>query len=333
MIRRIAFIAYVVVSVSYFAHCESVRILTTGKQQDDVSLNTCLVGHWSQATAWTVANDQLRDLVFLGSCGCVYVIDVSDPSKPEQLSQFNNSQGNTCGFYYDHNNQRLHICSGYLGYRIWDLRDATQPIEIGHYETPGYASSVYVSGQLAFITCADAGLRVLDISDPSTPKELGHFDMTSATYVQVSNTYAYVADLGLRILDIAVPSNPKQVSYHETPGVAFGLHVIGDYAYVADDRGGLRIIDISEPTNPKETGYLLIEGDAWNVQVVGSLAYVSACEEGLRVIDIVDAYNPQEIAYYKTSEAIVNVIASGSHIYMADAANGLQIISMMALGD
>ena len=53
------------------------------------------------------------------------------------------------------------------------------------------------------------------------------------------------------------------------------VEVVGDLAYVADDRySGLRIIDVSDPTFPVELGALDTPGYARDVEVVGDLAYV-----------------------------------------------------------
>jgi hypothetical protein len=330
MSRRILLILCTAVFFCYYVCGADVGVSNRRSQQNGVLLNDCLVSHWSEATVWTVAFDELRDLAFVGSCGCIFVLDVSDPANPVQLSQFRHSPCNTCGFYYSQDQRVLYVCSGVSGFTIWDLKDPAEPVKIGFLETPGYASSVDVIGQYAFVVCADAGLHVIDVSCPSEPKEIGHFDMTSATCIQVMDNYAYVADLGLRILDISVPSNPMEISYHETPGVAFGLYVSGDRAYVADDCCGLRVIDVSNPKQPHELGHFLTPGYAWDVYVADSHAYVSACEEGLHVIDVTYADNPREIAYYETSDAIVNAHVLDSHIYMADAANGLQIISLTA---
>lgn len=328
MLKYFAFVLCTVVLVHGGAHLKS--SIKTDQQQHD-SLNVCTIGHWAHATAWAISYDKTRDLVFLGSCGCIYVLDVSNPSEPKQISQFKHSLCNTCGLYYDQSEQTLYICSGVSGFKIWNLDDPSQPVELGHYDTPGYACGTHVCDQYAFIACAYAGLLIIDISDPSDPIEVGHFDMTNATCVQVSDKYAYVADLGLRILDVSDPSSPKEVGYYDTPGVAFSVQIVDNYAYIADDWCGLRIIDISEPKKPKEVGYLLTPGYAWGVYVVDSYAYVSACEEGLRVIDITLPNNPEEVAYYTTAVAALNAQVLDSHIYVV-VENGLRIYAILIKG-
>jgi hypothetical protein len=296
MLKYFAFVLCTVVLVHGGENLKS--SIKTDQQQHD-SLNVCTIGHWAQAMAWTVSYDKTRDLVFLGSCGCIYVLDVSNPSEPKQISQFKHSLCNTCGLYYDQT---------------------------------GYACGTHVCDQYAFIACAYAGLLIIDISDPSDPIEVGHFDMTNATCVQVSDKYAYVADLGLRILDVSDPSSPKEVGYYDTPGVAFGVQIVDNYAYIADDWCGLRVVDISDPVYPKEVGYFLTPGYAWCIHVVDSYAYVAACEAGLRIIDISNPSNLEEIAYYDTPAEALYAYVAGSYIYIADAASGLQIYATLLKG-
>jgi len=305
---------------------------TNQVNENNDSLNMCCVGNWSSKTAWTLAYDKARELLFLGSCGCVCILDVSDPTEIREISQFKHSPCNTCGLFYDHSTYRLYICDGISGLKIWDISDVSQPLVLGQYDTPGYASSVYVSGIHAHVADADGGLIIIDVTDPSRPQKVSHHEMTTACHVFVSDNYAFVADLGLRIIDISVPSQPKEVSYYNTPGVAYGVYVVGHHAYIADDWCGLRIMDISNPEYPEELGHLVTPGYAWGVHVVGSYAYVSACEAGLRIIDVSQPENPNEVAYYDTPDEALYAYVSDNHVYVADAAKGLQIYAHLLAG-
>lgn len=284
----------------------------------------CFVGNWSSKTAWTIAHDEMRDLVFVGSCGCVCVLDVSNPLEPKKVSEFKHSRCNTCALYYEQHTGLLYICDGISGLKIWDLSDAAQPKAIGEFDTPGYASHVYVSGAHAYVADADGGLLILDVSNPQQPKEVGHYEMTTACYVFVSNNIAYVADLGLRIIDVSTPSEPKEISYYETPGVAYSVHVEGTKAYLADDWGGLRVIDVANPACPEELGCYKTQGYAWDVFVDGPLAYVASCDGGLQIVDVSAPQDLREVGCYDTPDEALNVLVSGSRVYVA-ASSGLQI--------
>ncbi len=285
------------------------------------------VGEWSAKPVWTLTYDSGRNIVFLGSCGCVCILDVSDAANPKKISEFKHSQCNTCGLFYQPEKKRLFICDGISGLKIWNTRQPKNSFELGNFDTPGYACAVDVVGTKAYIADGDGGLRIIDVSNPSKPCEIGHVDMTTACHVHVDRQYAYVADLGLRIIDVSNPSKPREVAFHSTPGVAYCVQISNNKAYIADDWCGLRVIDVSNPKKPREIGHLDTAGYAWNVQVSGPLAFVAAYDGGIRIIDISNATRPREVAFHDTSDKALQAITTGSQIFVAAASKGLQVYS------
>ncbi|AFW93265.1 tryptophan-rich domain-containing protein [Anabaena sp. 90] len=84
--------------------------------------------------------------------------------------------------------------------------------------------------------------------------------------------------------------NPRYGNYN-TSGYAFGVQVVGNYAYVADSISGLQIIDISNPTTPTLKGNYDTSGNTLDVQVVGNYAYVADDNGGLKIIDVSEFIN------------------------------------------
>lgn len=285
----------------------------------------CCIGEWSVKPVWTLTYDAPRDIVFLGSCGCVCMLDMSDPSNPKKIGEFKHSTCNTCGLFYQNGPSRLFICDGISGLKIWDIQNPLDPLELGSIDTPGYACAVRVAGTKAYVADGDGGLRIIDVSNPSRPREISHFDMTTVCDVYIDDSYAYVADLGLRIIDISNQSKPKQVAFHPTPGVAYGVHVNNKRAYVADDWCGVRVIDVSDVMNPHEIGSLEISGYAWDIHISGSLAFVAAYDGGLRIVDVSDPVKPKEVAFYETPDKALQAMTIGSRIYVAAAGKGLLV--------
>ena len=97
---------------------------------------------------------------------------------------------------------------------------------------------------------------------------------------------------GLLIFDVSNPTNPQQIGRLNTNGLALGVYVSGNYAYVADKENGLVIIDISNPTNPQQVGHCDTNGYASDVYVSGNYAYIADGGNGLVIIDISDPTNP-----------------------------------------
>lgn len=99
----------------------------------------------------------------------------------------------------------------------------------------------------------------------------------STCAVHVVCSYAYIGEgPRLVILDISDPSNPTELGRTDVlPGVVRSVHLVGDYAYIADeDEGGLRVISVSDKANPTEVGFFDTPGFACGVHVVGDYAYV-----------------------------------------------------------
>ena len=120
---------------------------------------------------------------------------------------------------------------------------------------------------------------------------------------------------------------PTLVGNYDTSGAAYGVQVVGNYAYVGDWTSGLQIIDISNPTTPTLKGNYDTSGEAWGVQVVGNYAYVAEYS-GLQIIDISNPTTPTLKGNYDTSGEARGVQVVGNYAYVADGDKGLQIIDI-----
>jgi D-arabinose 1-dehydrogenase-like Zn-dependent alcohol dehydrogenase len=121
---------------------------------------------------------------------------------------------------------------------------------------------------------------------------------------------------------------PTLVGNYDTSGLAFGVQVVGNYAYVADDESGLQIIDISNPSTPTLKGNYVTSGAAYGVQVVGNYAYVADGNSGLQIIDISNPSTPTLKGNYDTYGYANDVQVVGNYAYVADDYAGLQIIDI-----
>ena len=281
------------------------------------SLNVRFVGNWPFGPSYAVAVDEERELVYLGSGGGVYILDVSDPGSPVKVSALK-TRGIVADFFYDSLAKILYIADLGGGLRVIDVSDPSNPQEVGYCDTPSWANGVYVVGGYAYVVDYD-GLRIIDVSDPSDPQEVGYCDTPGwANGVYVVGGYAYVADYdGLRIIDVSDPSDPQEVGYCNTPswaGWANGVYVVDGYAYVADEGGGLRVIDVSDPSDPQEVGYCDTPGWANGVYVVGGYAYVADLDGGLQIYQNL-LYSVEE---NESPEGLLNVASlyDGSKVHL-----------------
>ena len=54
---------------------------------------------------------------------------------------------------------------------------------------------------------------------------------------------------------MADPAYPTVTGFYDTLGVAWGVAISGNYAYVAIRDRGLRIINVADPAHPREAGF------------------------------------------------------------------------------
>jgi hypothetical protein len=118
------------------------------------------------------------------------------------------------------------------------------------------------------------------------------------------------------------------VGSYDTPDVAMGVFVSGNYAYIADFNSGLQVINISNPSNPVKAGSYDTPGAAEGVFVSGNYAYVADGYSGLQVINVSNPSNPAKAGSYDTPGWAEGVFVSGNYAYLADGTSGLQVISI-----
>ena len=150
--------------------------------------------------------------------------------------------------------------------------------------------------------------------------------LSRANAVTVVGNYAYAVGDTLDIIDISNPGKPVAKGSYNID-YAWGVQVVGNYAYVADGYSGLQIIDITNPTSPTLKGDYYTNGGAIGVQVVGNYAYVADSYSGLQIIDISNPTSPTLNGNYDTGYAW-GVQVVGNYAYVADSCSGLQIIDI-----
>ncbi|HLG94299.1 MAG TPA: choice-of-anchor B family protein [candidate division Zixibacteria bacterium] len=75
--------------------------------------------------------------------------------------------------------------------RVWDIRDAVNPVQVAEWAPPGIPSiihNVQTKGIYLYLSYYADGVVILDIDDPTQPIEVGHYD--TAPQAQSSGNYA-----------------------------------------------------------------------------------------------------------------------------------------------
>jgi hypothetical protein len=139
----------------------------------------------------------------LGGSSLLDIINVSDPSSPEEISVLPGEFWNlfikdTLAYVTDD------------GLHILDISDPSLPVEAGFYNFTSWGADIWVKDDFAYVANCDSGLRIIDVSDPSSPGEVGFYSRGAtgcacAVYVQDSLIYLYYHSDGLYILKYTGP--------------------------------------------------------------------------------------------------------------------------------
>ncbi|WP_018923542.1 LVIVD repeat-containing protein [Salsuginibacillus kocurii] len=227
------------------------------------------------------------------------LVDVSDPSNPETIYEFDPRELDE-------------VEEEFNGYN-WNAPDGN--------ERPVFAHSAITNqnGTKAFLSFWDLGTVILDISNPDNPEYLGRTDFASdqqgaahsAALARGGNVLIETREVSnptvdgyeegygyTRIFDIKDPSSPALLSEFKTElvdniedGTTFAntVHdpkVRGNTLYLSHYAGGVRAVDITNPASPEQVGqYVPEESDIWGVFVDRNYILASDMGTGLKVLE------------------------------------------------
>jgi hypothetical protein len=197
----------------------------------------------------------------------IYIWDVNDPVNPKRLSEWRT--GGPLGvhrFYYD-GGRYVHLsasCKGFTGfiYRILDVGDPTNPVEVGRWWDPeqwaaGYVGSealkieatlalpvmhgpAYPKGDLAYVSWGGRGMVVLDISDITLPRLVGGLRHHPPFAGKSSGARCHTV----------LPLSRRPYAVMTSEGERFHVFNEERLAGVAQPMNFIGMVDISDPADP-----------------------------------------------------------------------------------
>jgi hypothetical protein len=180
-------------------------------------------------------------------------------------------------------------------------------------------------------------LEVLDVSNMAHPVKIGELALGKQGIcdIKISGNYAYIAGDGLRIVDITYPTNPTEVGFNQSPNLARGLVLSGDYVFLTDHFfQGLRVFNVSDPSDPVEVNFTPFPQRTRGIARSGNYLYLQASvwigegETGIRVVDITDPVHPEQENFYPTSVSPGWPEVSGNYLYLPTSGGGLYVLDI-----
>lgn len=232
------------------------------------------------------------------------IVDVSNPTQPEEL--------------YNWNPRERVTADDYTGYDYTDAEGAKRF---------AFAHSVITDnkGHYAYVSYWDLGTLIVDIRNPEKPQVLGN--TTFERHVQGAAHSAALAKGGTILIETREVFNPDPADPEFERG----------WGYV-------RIYDIKDKTNPKLIGDYRSENSTRQIKagerepgtytvhdpkVKGNFLYLSHYSDGVRIVNITDPSRPYEVASYVPDRALVwGVFLHKNQILASDMRSGLKVLEL-----
>jgi len=196
-----------------------------------------------------------------------------------------------------------HVSTGISGYRILDISDAVNPVELDHCLIDGRIHYMKVVGDYAYLLVSDETLTdifvIINISDPSSIFEVGRIENFPQTYrVDASGNLAFISHYcdGMLVIDISDPANPVEIYHYEPNSEIYGVVCHNDLVYISKTGSGVVALDFTDPLNPAEVASCF-PGHIWDIYPSnGYLLAYKYVNSSSRIIVAIDITNPQEMS-------------------------------------
>lgn len=248
--------------------------------------------------------------------GTLWILSIIDPANPVLTTTISVASMSSWGV------MGLTVAGDYLfaqawksgtNFFVWDISVPSSPVQVHSSNRPGSGGyDILVDGDLAWVTCGNAGLRAYDVEDPSQPQAVAVVSAALARSLSKIGDYLYFADSGpsygvdtgvisgLKIFDVSDIAAPVlKKNDGSSLKVPLEMKNDGKHLFIGDNSGGLKIIDVS--VDPLSTSATVLGGGARNSTTLGSdnKLYVLRWPDKLETIDVTNIGAPVLAATYQ----------------------------------
>ena len=261
------------------------------------------------------------------------VIDISDPSKPAEVTSLNTPGYTT---FIEIKEELAVVSCDYDGFIIVDISNPQQPVQLGSCLNDEHRTcEIILDGIYAYVATEyyKGEIAVYDISDPADITAVNKYNVLpsrTAVGLDVRDGFVYLAtdEDGLQIVDFSLPASPVWAGGITSPGYCYDVAVADNIAYVAADYEGLRIEDISDLNHPRELGIFGSIHRAMRVLLYGNYALVADEDGTIYSVNVSNPSAPFLAGSCSTTGTFYAMVREGTRLYVADYFNGMQIFDI-----
>jgi photosystem II stability/assembly factor-like uncharacterized protein len=291
------------------------------------------VGEWPYGSSLSVAVDSVRNIIFLGSGGAVLILDGTDKTNPQLITDTIRTTGLVEDIYYDINTERLYLACGEGGFEIWNVQAQALPqlmsrMEILYYNVETPVGHVQVKGNIAYLECNWGYVHSVNVSDPYNPYQVSYngFMGNPAHDIHVGTDGNLHTTGQQEYVRFAIPPDGSLINTgnkHFTygAGAVFGTP---DLAYIGYD-DYLVILDLTLPGFPAWSSTNV--GGINHIEVREGYAYI-ANNDGLSIWNVSDYNSPFFVTSISTLSYAEDLFIAGDYVYVSGGAGGLYIVDI-----
>ncbi len=278
-----------------------------------------------------------------GAIGGISIVDVTDPARPQLMSQVSSVPGFDVKVY-DHYAYSVNGGSNGLG-GIVDIEDPANPVIVGDFPS---SHNIFIT-ETGYIVSEFFGLRVFDLNpDPTDPQLIFEGGTEGHDASVIGNTlFDFHGRAGTFIYDFSDPANPGLISSILDPAISYHhsgwTSSDGDFLFICDELANhpspdIIVYDISDLSNPQRVGeFADPDATIHNLFVLGDYAVTSYYNQGFQVFDVSNPANISKVDQFDTSvlngEGFdgawgVYPFAPSGNIYISDQQSGLHIFEL-----
>ena len=213
-------------------------------------------------------------------------------------------------------------CATCYGFKVLDISDPENIIEILHFPTDGIANNLMVEDDYLFICDSEAGLLAYNISDIMNPvltDILNPPGFIRSVCSYGNYLFAAAEDYGLQIIDRSDVYNLELVDIIYPGGEVKGVALYDNYLYATLGIAGMVTYNIYNPENPiYQITWNTLGGNAMGICSVPSEEILFMCDgsNGIHILDLDIPWIPNWTATFATPGAyIVTIDVSAADNY------------------
>ncbi len=270
--KQVAF--YLLLFAMFF--CSSV---TLAESQEQIGISYFNSAMWQGLTGFEKSGDYLYCTMYYG----LLVLDVSDPSNPEFVSQLFMDKGKgVCVKVYGN----IAYVNNFAGFRKVDISDPHNPQTIS--------------------VCKAIG------------RDYGEFAV-AGDYLFIINNGAYDA---VQVYDISVLENAYLVDEYAVEGF-HGLRLEGNYLYATSSSDGVYVLDVSDPTDMQLAAHVDdAVCEARTIEIAGGYLFIGDCTQ-LKIYDIAAVPQVEYVGTISVSLTIDRICAIGDYLVVGSYNYGM----------